>query len=77
MLPSIKGCLLDIKINSRCHICTGALVCFWNYSLLEALHILPHEYRLLTAIITLPHIFEDIQNYVFPTTDLPDKLVWT
>ncbi|WJX83873.1 hypothetical protein P8452_66499 [Trifolium repens] len=33
-----------------------ALVCFWNYSLVEALHILPHEYRLLTAIITLPHI---------------------
>jgi hypothetical protein len=65
MLPSIKGCLLDIKINSRCHICTGALVCFWNYSLVEALHILHHEY----------HIFQDIQNYVFPTTDLPDKLV--
>jgi hypothetical protein len=24
---------------------------------------------------TLPHIIENINNYVFPTTDLPDKLV--
>jgi hypothetical protein len=24
---------------------------------------------------TLPHIIENNNNYVFPTTDLPDKLV--
>jgi hypothetical protein len=30
----------------------------------------------IPPIITLPHIIEDILNYVFPTTNLPDKLAW-
>jgi hypothetical protein len=88
ILPGIKGCLSDITINFLWLIGTGALVFFWKdnclgYSLVDALHILPNEHRLLTTlvadsiidvamvippIITLPRIIEDILNYVFPTT---------
>jgi hypothetical protein len=56
ILPGIKGCLSDITINFLWLIGTGALVFFWKdnclgYSLVDALHILPNEHRLLTTLV--------------------------